>query len=221
MIELYKQDKSTIFSIAPFGGEEFKPGLYPGRFLIPPCKDDREPVRLVVGASEHLVSIAGRKQPLRVVTPSMEVANSVVTDYLDGQLFSAHDAKPGLCWLQGDVSVANFIKDHKALYDALLNQQRKWFVNIVKHTQDDWNKYHHSRVVSDQARFAVRVLGLDTPEWMTVDSMGSAPAKCPACGETVNPEVAWCPNCIQGGHKVVINLKKFEELMKNQPALAK
>ena len=210
--QMYPNDKSTVFSIAPFGGAEFKPGLYPGSFIIPPCNNDKEPARLVVGASHHLVHIAGRKQPLRVITPSYEVAKSIVNDYLDGQLFTAEGAHPGICWLQGDITLAEFRMKHAVKLTEMQEVQRRWFVLVVKKTQDEWNKHKNSRVVSDQARFAVRALDLEIPEWMRVDEMGTAPDKCPACGVVVSHDIAWCPNCIQGGIKVIINEEVAKKL---------
>ena len=63
MIEHYKDDISTIFSIVPFAVREFKPGLYPGSFNIEPCLNDKDPQLLKIGASEHLMSVGGRKDP--------------------------------------------------------------------------------------------------------------------------------------------------------------
>ena len=208
----FPDDNSTVISIAPFGVNAFKPGLYPGSFIVPPCYDENKPARLLVGSSHYILHVAGRKQGVAIVTPSFEIANSIVLDYLDGQLFSEPNAHPGICWVKDDVSVEDFKKQHSEKLKEMQEIQRRWFVLLVKKTQDDWNKYHNSRVVSDQARFAVRALDLEMPEWMTVDSMGTVPTKCPACGTVNDPSNAWCVNCIQGGVKVPINQMKFDAL---------
>jgi len=210
----FPNDKSTVFSIHPFGMLEFKPGLYPGSFTVPGCFDDSEPQRLVVGTSEHLIAVAGRKESIRVTTPSYEVARSIVQDFLDGQFFASPEEHPGICWLQGEVSLADFKTKHKDRLAEMQAIQRRWFMLVVKKTQDDWNKYHNSRVVSDVARFAVKALELEIPEWMTVDTMGTKPTKCPACGTVNDPSNAWCSNCITGGMKIPINQAKFDQIMK-------
>ena len=208
----FPNDKSTVFSICPFAVNEFKPGLYPGHFIIPGCLDDTKPERIVCGSSDHLVSVAGRKESLRVTTPSFEVARSVVVDFLDGQLFSTPDSHPGIMWLQGDISLDEFKSKHADKYKQMKDSQRAWFVLVVKKTQDDWNRYHTSRVVTDIARFAVRALGMEIPEWMSVDQMGKEPLRCPACGTINDPNNAWCVNCITGGIKVIINVSKAKTL---------
>lgn len=203
----FPNDKSTVFSIAPFGVDESKPGLYPGRFVIPGCLDDNNPERLVIGTSDHLVSVAGRKQPIRVTTPSYEVAASIVRDFLDGQLFSSPDAHAGICWLQGDVSIKEFKEKNAALYKEMRETQKHWFVLVIQKTQDDWNKYHNSRVVSDQARFAVRALGIEMPEWMTVETVGLEFKKCPACSTMNDPTNAICSAC-----SCVLDQEKYSKL---------
>jgi len=49
-------------SISPSLIDEFKPGIYPGHFVIAPCLNDSKPERLVIGASEHLMFGPGGKE---------------------------------------------------------------------------------------------------------------------------------------------------------------
>ncbi len=74
MIDQFKHDKSTVFSIVPYLVSQFMPGLYPGRFEIPACLDDSHPQKLTVGASEHMMYVADQKKPTRIVTPSFIIA---------------------------------------------------------------------------------------------------------------------------------------------------
>ena len=194
MIEHYKDDISTIFSIVPFAVREFKPGLYPGSFNIEPCLNDKDPQLLKIGASEHLMSVGGRKDPIRIITPSYQIANSVVMDFFDGQLWTTPEERPGICWLQGDISKSIFINMHKEIYDRIKLQQKKWFVRICKQTDNEWKKQQSYRVVSDQARFAAQFLGID-PEWMRAEEVGMTFQKCPACSTMNDPQNAVCSNC--------------------------
>ena len=194
-MNIYENDKSTIFSIAPFLIDESKPGIYPGHFTIPACLDDSKPQRLVIGASEHMMYVGGKKQPIRVTTPSYQIAKAVVDDIFDGQLFIEPDKRPGLCWIQGDISTQDFLSKNVTIYATLKIMQRKWFVLVVKKTEDDWKKYKNSRVITDQARFAVRALGLPTPEWMQADEIEANFIKCPACSTMNDNNNVICSGC--------------------------
>lgn len=207
----FPNDKSTVFSIVPFPIREDKPGIYPGFFTIQSCLDDSKPESLVIHCSDHLISSAGRKQPIRVVTPSYEIAKSIVVDFLDGQFFTTPEAHPGITWVQGEISTEEFLSKNKAIYQQMKETQKRWFVLVVNKTQDDWNKYHNSRVVSDQARFAVRALGLDTPEWMTNETIGLEYYTCPACSTKNNPLNIVCSGCSAIFTPALKNAKTSEE----------
>lgn len=205
MIEHYKDDISTVFSIVPFEIREFKPGLYPGNFVIPACLDDSNPQYLHVGCSEHLMTIGGRKEPTRVVTPSYIVAASIVRDFLDGQLWTTDIGKPGIAWVQGKGSIAAFVEDE--IYVRIKKQQKNWFVQLCKQTDNEWKKQQSYRVVSDQARFAARYLGIE-PEWIRTEEVGLTFNKCPACATMNDPQNAICSNC-----KCVLDKVKYEKLV--------
>jgi hypothetical protein len=204
---IYPNDKSTVFSIVPFAINEFKPGLYPGQFSIPACLNDSKPERLVIGASEHMMAVGGRKQPIRIETPSYAIAKAIVDDFLEGQLFSTPNAHPGICWVQGDVPVDQFMKELPEKYLAMKVIQKQWFLLVIKKTEDDWKKYHNSRVVTDYARFAVRAIGIETPEWMITDTVGEMFNKCPACSTMNDPLNAICTGC-----HCVLDAEKYKKL---------
>jgi hypothetical protein len=204
MIENYPNDKSTIFSIAPFELHEFKPGLYPGNFTIKACLDDNKPERIVVGPSEHLMALGGKKNPPRNITPSYQVASSLVRDFLDGQMYVTPESSPGICWFQGDISTISF--KGMAEYNKIKTNQRAWFVNLCKETDNDWKKFNSYRVVSDQARFACKFLGLDR-EWMKAEEVGFTYVRCPACSTMNNPANAVCISC-----KCILNKEKYGKL---------
>ena len=149
---------------------------------------------LKVGASEHLMTIGGKKEPIRIITPSYQVADSIVSDFLDGQLWTTPEEHPGICWLQGDVLPTAFLKDHKDIYDRIKLQQRKWFVRICQQTDNEWKKQQSYRVVSTQARFAAQYLSLE-PEWLRTEEVAMSYHKCPACGTMNDPQNAVCSTC--------------------------
>lgn len=204
----FPMDLSTVFSIVPFSLDEFKPGLYPGRFKFEPCLDEKKPVRLLIKTSEHMMQVGGRKAPLRVTTPSFQIAKSIVDDFLDGQLFTDELSKPGICWVPGDVSVVEFTTTHAAKYAAIKITQKNWFVRLCRETDSLWAKYHHPRVVSDQARFAARFLGIATPEWMSTEVVAASFTRCPACSTMNDPQNAVCIQC-----SCVLDAAKFKTLV--------
>lgn len=206
MIQQFPNDISTVFSIVPFEVFEFKPGLYPGSFKVPACLNDSEPESLVIGASEHLMSIGGKKEPIRIMTPSYQIAQSVVTDFLDGQMWTNPDAHPGICWIQGKVATTTFLKDHIDIYNRIKTKQKNWFVRLCKETDNAWAKTQNHRVVSDQARFASKFLGLD-PIWMRAEEIGFTYKKCPACSIANDPANAVCTGC-----RCILDEEKYKSL---------
>ena len=93
------------------------------------------------------------------------------------------------------------------MYKQMQEVQRRWFILLVQKTEDDYKKYKNSRVVTDQARFAVRALGVPLPEWMNVEEIGLNFNKCPACSTMNDPVNAICTGC-----HCVLNEAKYKTL---------
>ncbi|SRR6266481_6799031 len=207
LIDSYPNDKSTIFSIVPIQiGPEFKPGIYPGSFTIEACKDEDKPMRLIVGASEHLSHIGGRVEPLRQITPSYMIAQSVIQDWLSGQLWTDEESRPGLAWLAGTVDLPTFLSIHQDIHRRMKVEQHNWFKRIYQETEDDYNRYHSYKVVSAQARIAAQFFGKE-PEWLLVDIAAMQSLRCPACSTPNQPENAICSNC-----RCILSKEKYEKL---------
>lgn len=187
------EDICTVVSIIPFELREFKPGVYPGNFNIPACLNEEEPVMFYVGSSVHVMQI-GNKAPITIETPSFRIAKSLVDDYMDGQLWLDEECRPGLTWLQGRVELDVFIDRHTATHKELLTSQRNWALEIIKHTDDDYKRYRTHKVVSDQARYFAKKLGLDT-EWMHEETLGLNDVRCPACHTPVDQKAIVCSAC--------------------------
>lgn len=201
------KDQSTVFSICPMDINEFKPGIYPGTFLIPACKDETNPQRLLIEKpSVHLMYVGGRKEPIRIPTPSYTIAESIVRDFLDKQIFATPAAHPGICFFQGDISVTDFKTKYIEIYKELIRKQKSWYLEIIRETDRDWNKTHNLRVVSDQAKFAVKYLGLEK-EWMSDEVKALDMVNCPACMSKVSPKQIICHNC-----KCILNKAEADKL---------
>lgn len=202
-VSLANDDVCTLVSIVPFLISEFKPGIYPGRFVIPPCLNEKGetnykfPETLLVGTSVHFIAQynGDDEMPSHVVkTYCKEMAESIVSDYMRGQMDCTEFIRPGLVWVRGTISGPEFVKNHVATWMDMIAKQNKWFGKLVDRADNDWRKYHNHMVVSDNQRFAARVLGLDK-EWLTRTDSSEVPVKCPACLSRCSPDAILCSNC--------------------------
>lgn len=206
MIEHFRNDISTVFSIAPFEVSEHKPGLYPGSYKIKACMDDRKPESIKVGAAEHLMTVGGRKEPIRIITASFEIAASIVNDTLTAQLWVSPEECPGMTWIQGNISIESFIVQHKEEYSKMKERQKRWFLRLCKETDNDWNRYHNHHAVSMPAKFAAKALGIN-PAWLNDETTALQYQRCPACSVMNDPQNAICSNC-----RCILNEAKFKTL---------
>lgn len=211
------QDNSTVFSILPRDINTVKPGIYPGNFHIDACFDIEKPSRLLIPKpSQHMMIIGGKKDPIMIPTATYTLAESIVKDYISTQLWISTDAKPGLTWIQGNISIAEFVTKFKEEHQKIKDQQKRWFFNYVKQTDAFWAQSKHSpKVISDTARYAAKFLGLEK-DWCKDDIVAMEFVNCPACLAKVNPRLAVCNVCFKG----VINKEVYEELKKSGQLVA-
>jgi hypothetical protein len=207
-VDMMNDDVCTLVSIVPFMVSEFKPGIYPGRFVIEPCMDYRKPKILTVGTSVYFIPQfnGDDEMPAHVVkTPCKEIAAAVVNDYMHGQMDVNEECRPGLIWIAGKISSDEFIRLHPSEHITMQKRQLTWFGKLVERADNDWNRYKNHKVVSDNQRFACRALGLER-EYLTPEH-NEIPIKCPACQTNVVPEAIVCSNC-----RCILNKEKYEKL---------
>lgn len=186
-------DKATVISIVPFLINESKPGLYPGNFYISPAAEgDFE--FLVVTRAVHHVYLDSDRGSLTIPTTSDEIARSICDDYKKAQLAYGANTEPGLFWIEGEY------KDKKAILAVAADKiadarrkQRNWFTRLVEIADDEWNKYHSHKMVSDLQRYAAKNLGLER-EWNIQGTVAST-SFCPACRSIVSNEALVCATC--------------------------
>lgn len=185
----------TVVSVVPFPIKEFKPGLIPGYFEIG-ASDGKVPVCLVVPDARHNVYIDDTRGSLSVRDASDEVARSIVEDFLNSQLAITDGVHPGIFFLVGEWTPKQVEEQFGAeLTEAKIAQQR-WFIEICKIADNDWNRYHQHNVISDFQRRAAELLGYtkDSHEWMA-PSLVMSSQKCPGCNSQVAAGIAICPTC--------------------------
>ena len=201
--------ESTIVSIVPFPIIETKPGIYPGNFRINAANSTSQPELLVIGDSKYHVEL-DENRTITVPCDSAKVAHSIVEDYIISNLAfdREKEAAPGIFWKPGRHDLTsvtiNFSSD---LLQARENQQR-WFTELVKIADDDWEKTRQHRAISDMQRYAAKSLGMDRP-WIIVskDVNKDIAKKCIACQSIVSIEAIVCPTC-----KCIIDPEKYKTL---------
>lgn len=188
-------DKSTIVSILPKFINERKATIQPGEFSLPPGNFEH-PSLLVVGSSSWWREIDENQPLLEIPVSSIQVADSVVKDYMNGLLAcNMNDQMPGLFYLPGEYTVEKLKKDHLA---ALLNaqiKQKKWFMELVRIADIMWSRTNGNPLsVSDDARLACRELNIQNKPWLG-DIQTAELIRCVGCGSLRNANYPICPTC--------------------------
>ena len=200
-------DKATIVSIFPMNLEEYKPSIFPGKFIVPAGTYDK-PSITVVGTSSWFRDVDPEQPILEMVCGSMEVANSIVKDYISSLFTWSEEAKPGLFFIPGQKTLVEIKKDYHNLLDSAKARQDNWYRPVVKIADSLWSRSQNNPLaISDEMRLAAQELGIaKTKAWMQdFNSIELKP--CPACGVLTNPQFPVCAHC-----HTVIDVKKFESL---------
>jgi hypothetical protein len=197
----------TIVSIMPIPLNEPKPGLNPGVFRLE-ASDGKEPKCLTIGIARFPVYIDDTRGSLSVEAAAYKVAESIVNDFIEGQLCISDGVKPGLFWVNGEFA-PNQIKEQfsKELMEAKIAQTR-WFIEICKVADNDWNERRKHTSISNFQRKAALLLGYtkDKHEWMAPDE-AVTDVRCPACNVSVSSSLVVCTNC-----KCILNPEKYKTL---------
>lgn len=202
-------DQSTIFSILPKAINEKKPTLDPSEFVMEPGYPDK-PVKLTIGSSSWWREIDLDQPLLEIPVSSVQVAESVVRDYINGIVMcDMGETRPGLFFLQGVVSVDELKKNHKAILDQAITRQENWFKALIKLADAFWARTNGNPLaISDDCRLAAKMMNVEDRPWLMNYSLQDVQIKaCPACGTLRNSAFPVCQNC-----KTVIDLEKFNKL---------
>lgn len=197
----------TVVSLLPFPLAEFKPGLIPGIYNLPPSDGD-VPSILVINEAKHNVYIDETRGSLGVRDASDEVARSIVEDFLAAQLGVSDGCHPGIFWVVGSWDAEEIPSQFGLELMRAKLAQKRWFVEVCKIADNDWNRYHQHNVISDFQRKAAELLGYtkESHEWMA-PSLVMSSQKCPACSSVVSAGITICPNC-----RCILDKEKYETL---------
>lgn len=200
--------KTTVVSIFPRDIDERKPGISPGHFTIPKAREgDFELIYL--GDSFYWVTFEDQKPPLKMVSDSQEIANSLINDFvrnIPGYNPTAN-AMPGLFSIPGHPSKGEILAKYRKELEEARIRQRNWYEKVVYEADDLWMRFRQHRMISSLQRFACKSLGLER-EW-SVDIPVDIPkvTLCPACQEKVSPVAVICGHC-----SCVLDEEKYKKM---------
>jgi len=194
----------TVVSLLPWAVCEIKPGLIPEVYQIPAAGKDKPAVLHIKDGRSNLYVRDGKTYP--ITHPAEEVANALIEDYVSAMLQTSEDARPAIFWVMGHLKPEEVLAKHKAEIEAVKYKQGKWFMALIRLADDDWERTHQHKMITDIQRHAARSMGLLTKPWMQ-NIEPEEFVRCAACSTLVNVEAAICPNC-----KFVTNPAKAKEL---------
>ena len=209
MNEQQKAYITTVASIIPFDVREEKPGMYPRSYHIA-ASDGSRPQTIHIDTGHHFVYVDSSRGSLKVPTTSLDIAKSVVNDFIQGQLRVRPECHPGIFFIPGYVTADDILEDKELSHTLKIvkSKQNLWFKAITQLADDDWQRYAKHTVISDFQRTAALHLGLSPAShpWMSPEQIIELP-KCPACGAVHQPEIAVCGNC-----SCILNREKYNTL---------
>lgn len=178
----------TVISIVPFSIREIKPQVMPGYFQIPACREPNTVQALPVGESIYWMESPYKGMPpIKITETPRAMAKSIVNDYIEAQLATDTDVAPGLFWVEGHYDNQSALRSFPNEIKELRIRQDRWFVNLVRIADDDWQQTHQHRFVSDIQRHAAKALGMLDREWLSV-TVDSIQISCPLCKEMVRQD---------------------------------
>lgn len=204
---------ATIVSLLPYDLIESKPGLNPNEFTVHKAEPGKFSLTVIPDNVYYLInpdplSDAKDVRHIKVPVPAMELAQSIINDYVNALLaVSQPDAVPGIFVVSGSYSDKKevgikFMKEIMVYRQA----QNSWFTNLVNIAEDTWSKTHSPVGISDLQRSACRMLELKR-DWLN-PLPSEQIEKCPICISPINPGALKCLAC---GH--ILDKKAYEAVM--------
>lgn len=212
--------KCTLVSLCPFPIRESKPGLNPGIFVLPSADTlKHEPQVAVITDSEMGVyQLEGRV--FKATEPSDKLAAAICWDHNRSQLeYDEGDvsedrlpSEPAFFWVEGELTAKEVKDKFPEKIQLALKKQAEWFRRLVAVADDEWQKSHQRKFITDRMRLAAKCLGLKR-EWISVVPVGTEAlnvANCPSCDTPVNANAAVCKHC-----GAIVNKAKHAQLVKD------
>lgn len=210
-------DKCTIFSIYPKEIDEIKPTITPGRFIVP-AGTIENPSRLVVGPSSWWREVDPEQPYLEIPNSSLQVAESVVKDYVNGLDGFSENAQPGLFYIPGDITVKQLKNEYTSTLEKAIERQNNYWHAVINNTDIMWVTTGGNPLsVSGDARLACAQLGIENKDWMQ-NFQNQKNVRCVACGQLRNPDFPICPSCNRVVDKALAAKLGLEDMPETRPS---
>jgi len=194
---------ATIVSICPFETIEIKP-ITGGYYRIPAApKDDL--ITVLIAESSYIQRMPATDHSIVIPVAAHHIAKSIVDDFVNTVIEADDNAGPGMMWFEGSLTKSAILLNHKDELKALRERQQRWFVNLCRKGDDDWNQYHKVGLISGHQRYAAEYLGYK-PEWLPEYNSNAGMTECPACFTQIDARAVICINC-----KAILNRQKAIE----------
>lgn len=187
-------DKCTIVSIFPKPIDEVKCTIEPGQFHIDAGSYD-SPALLIVGSSSWWNDVDIEKPLIEMPQSSVQVADSIIKDYVNGMLAADGEKMPGLFFVLGAKTVAQIKEEFKGELDKANEKQKKWYDILVKLADALWARTNGNPLaIMEDMRIAAKALNLNDKPYLK-DSFTIQMVKCVACGSLKHPDFPVCATC--------------------------
>ena len=183
---------STVLSICPFETVEIKP-INSGYFKIPAAEKD-DFILFYIQDSAYIQRLPATDHNIVIPVSSYHIAKSLVDDFVNTVIEADDNAGPGMMWFEGKIEKVDVLTKHKNALETLKARQRRWFENLCKKADDDWNQYHKMGLISEHQRYAAKYLGYETP-WLVNYNVNQGMVDCPACFSKIDARAVVCINC--------------------------
>jgi hypothetical protein len=183
---------ATVLSICPFETIEIKP-IANGYFRVPAAEKD-DFVLLVINESSYIQRMPATDHSIVIPVAAHHIAKSLVDDFVNTVIEADDNAGPGMMWFEGKLTRPEVPAKHATELAALRARQIRWFENLCRKADDDWNQYHKVGLISGHQRYAAKYLGY-TPEWLPDYNSNVGFINCPACFSRIDARAVVCINC--------------------------
>lgn len=194
---------ATVLSICPFETIEVKP-ITGGFYKIPAAKKD-DFVLVYINESSYIQRLPATDHNIKIPVAAHHIAKSIVDDFVNTVIEADDNAGPGMMWFEGHVTREEVTSKYKSELVALRARQTRWFENLCKKADDDWNQYHKIGLISGHQRYAADYLGYKG-EWVVEYNQTAGMIDCPACFTQIDARAVICINC-----KAILNRAKAIE----------
>lgn len=183
---------ATILSICPFETIETKP-IARGYFRIPAApKDDF--ILMYIEESSYIQRLPATDHNIVIPVAAHHIAKSLVDDFINTVIEAEDNAGPGMMWFDYKITKPEVLVKHAETLDELKARQIRWFENLCRKGDDDWNQYHKVGLISGHQRYAAKYLGHQA-EWLVDYNVNQGMMDCPICFSKIDIRAVVCINC--------------------------